>query len=31
MDEIERSRLELAVEQIVDDELDVGDPFFLQK
>jgi len=27
MDEIERLRLQLAVEQIIDDELDVGDPF----
>ena len=31
MDEIERMRLQLAVEQIIDDELDVGDPLCLQK
>src|SRR5690242_10832250 len=31
MDEIERSRLQLAVEQIVDDEFHVGDTFCLQK
>jgi hypothetical protein len=31
MDEIEGLRLQLALEQIVDDELYVGDPFCLQK
>jgi hypothetical protein len=31
VDEIERLRLQLAVEEIIDDELHVGDPFCLQK
>jgi hypothetical protein len=31
MDEIEGSRLQLAVEQIIDDELCIGDSFRLQK
>ena len=31
MDEIEGVRLELAVEQIIDDELYVGDSFCLEK
>jgi hypothetical protein len=31
MDEIERLRLQLALEQIVDNELYIGDSFCLQK
>ena len=31
IDEIERLRLQLAAEQIIDDELYVGDPFRVQK
>ena len=31
VDEIERLRLKLAVEKVIDDELHVGDPFCLQK
>ena len=31
VDEVESSRIQLAVEQIIDDELDVGDSFRLQK
>jgi hypothetical protein len=31
MEEIERLRLQLALEQIIDDELYVGDPFILQE
>jgi hypothetical protein len=31
VDDIERLGLQLAVEKIIDGELDVGDPFFLQK
>jgi hypothetical protein len=31
MDEIERSRLQLAVKQIIDDQLHVGDPLRRQK